>query len=91
MPFYYPIHSLCSDFTSTPAVYIKTAWHTLSAVCWQSLMMMKIATMMIVKLGYSLYSFPATLGPSPGLGVSVYRVPSVSLNVELLLRLALLD
>lgn len=44
-----------------------------------------------INLGYSLYSFPATLGPSPGLGVSVCRVPSVSLNMELLLRLALLD
>lgn len=35
---------------------------------------------------FFLHSFPATLGPSPGLGVSVTRVPSVSLNVELLLR-----
>lgn len=49
VPFCYPLHSLCSDFTSTPAVYIKTAWHTSSAVCGQSLMMMTTATMMIVK------------------------------------------
>lgn len=44
-----------------------------------------------VNLGYSWYSFPATLGSTPGLGVSVCHVPSVSLNMEPLLCCVFLD